>query len=147
MKVIKFALSALGLLALLGVGGFFYLGQSSQSGTAPGLVDGRLAPCPASPNCASSEAGTETEKLVEPLAAESWEALPDAVAALGGTVTVSEEEYLAAEFTSATFGFVDDLEFRKAETVIHVRSASRVGYSDAGVNAERVGALRERLTN
>ena len=53
------------VLLVLGVGGFFYLGQQSQSGVAPGLLDGRLTPCPDSPNCASSEAGTVAEKKVE----------------------------------------------------------------------------------
>ena len=64
---------------------------------------------------------------------------------MGGAVTTQEEEYIAAEFTSASFGFVDDVEFRLAEEAVHVRSASRVGYSDRGVNADRVAELRKSL--
>ena len=54
---------------------------------------------------------------------------------------------MAAEFTSSTFKFVDDLEFRLAEEGVHVRSASRVGYSDRGVNLVRVETLRQGLNN
>jgi len=145
MKLIKYALYAIVFLAVIGVGSFFYLGYSSQSGTAAGLVDGQLSPCPESPNCASSEAGTSAEKLVDALPVEAWERLPEAIAALGGAVTQSDDGYLASEFSSSIFGFVDDVEFRKTEDSVHVRSASRVGYSDAGVNASRVSALREAL--
>ena len=63
----------------------------------------------------------------------------------GGVVVEQGEDYLAAEFTSAVFGFVDDVEFRRGEYAVHVRSASRVGYSDAGANAARVAALRGAL--
>ncbi|MEL6541448.1 MAG: DUF1499 domain-containing protein [Pseudomonadota bacterium] len=132
------------VLAVGGVG-FFLLGLSSQSGSAPGLADGQLAPCPGSPNCVSSEEGTPADKKVDPLATSSWDAIPATISALGGSVTQQSEDYIAAEFKSALFGFVDDVEFRKAEDAVHVRSASRVGYSDAGVNAARVKSLREKL--
>lgn len=54
-----------------------------------------------------------------------------------------------AEFTSALFGFVDDVEFLIDDTakVIHVRSASQVGYYDLGVNRQRVNNLRSRFEN
>ena len=54
-------------------------------------------------------------------------------------------DYIAAEFTSATFGFVDDLELRRTDEAVQVRSASRVGYSDGGVNKARVAELRDKL--
>ncbi len=141
----KYVLYGAVLLVVLGIGTFVYLGQSSKGGTAPGLVDGRLAPCPDSPNCVSSEVGTPDEKAVEPLPAETWGQLPDAIAGMGGVITTQTDTYLAAEFTSATFGFVDDVEFRLTEGAVQVRSASRVGYSDRGVNSARVAALREKL--
>ncbi len=55
--------------------------------------------------------------------------------------------YLQAEFTSRMLGFVDDVEFVLEPTarVIHVRSASRLGYRDFGVNRERVEAIRRQL--
>jgi uncharacterized protein (DUF1499 family) len=57
--------------------------------------------------------------------------------------------YLHAECRSALFGFVDDLELhlRVSEGVIAVRSASRLGYSDLGVNRRRVEILRTSLIN
>ena len=140
--MLKIALYGVVVLVLAGVGGFFALGMMSQGQSAPGLVEGRLAPCPSSPNCVSSEDGTEADKKVDPLPASAWEKLPQIVTSMGGKVTTQEDSYIAAEFKSATFGFVDDLEFRKGDTGVHVRSGSRVGYSDAGVNAKRVAALR-----
>ncbi|MHA7818543.1 MAG: DUF1499 domain-containing protein [Erythrobacter sp.] len=146
MGLIRNAFFTLAGLGALGVGGFFALGQYSQSGTAPGVSGGSLAPCPDSPNCVSSEEGTAPEKRVDPFAQEDWKELPAQIARLGGTVTRQDEDYIAAEFTSQTFGFVDDLELRRSPDAVHVRSASRVGYSDRGVNAARVAKLREALS-
>lgn len=145
MKVLKYLGIGLLVLVLLGIGAFFYLGMQSKNGTAPGLADGQLTACPDSPNCVSSEAETPYEKRVDPLPVSAWDALPVALEDMGGTVTIQENNYVAAEFTSAIFGFVDDVEFRRTDTAVHIRSASRVGHSDAGVNAERVAALRETL--
>ena len=145
MKILKYALFGVIGLVLLGLGAFAYLGMQSRSGSALGLVDGRLAACPASPNCVSSETGEPAEKTVEPLPLEVWDALPALLAEMGGTVTGQEVTYLSVEFSSSLFGFVDDVEFRVTETAIHVRSASRVGHSDAGVNQARIADLRARL--
>ncbi|TRD10852.1 DUF1499 domain-containing protein [Erythrobacter insulae] len=147
MSVLKFAISALVILGVIGVIGFFILGISSQNGSAPGLSDGRLAACPNSPNCVSSEDGVSADKAAAPFPLESWNRLPAAIVSIGGTVTITQDDYLAAEFKSATFGFVDDLELRKADDAVHVRSASRVGYSDAGANAARVANLRKALSD
>ena len=59
---------------------------------------------------------------------------------MGGNVQVESGNYLAAIFTSVIFKFVDDLEIRIDSTpeVIHIRSASRVGYSDMDVNKKRM---------
>ena len=143
--IIKTAVLALGAVGTLGVAGFFALGQYSKSGSAPGVAGGSLAPCPDRPNCVSSEAGTDTAKRVEPLPLATWDALPATIAEMGGTITLHESDYIAAEFTSATFGFVDDLELRRTDEAVQVRSASRVGYSDGGVNKARVAQLRDKL--
>lgn len=133
------------LLILAAVGGLFYLGQKSSDGAPPGLVEGRLAACPSSPNCVSSEAGTTTSQVVEPLPLASWSRIPSVITDLGGTVTRQDRDYIAAEFTSSLFRFTDDVEFRRAGDAVHVRSASRVGHSDMGANRERVESLREAL--
>jgi len=117
-----------------------------------GVREGRLAPCPASPNCVSSEADDAAHR-VEPLRlavapAEGWAAARSAVAAMPRTEVVREtESYLHAEARSRLLGFVDDLELhlRPEAGEIAVRSASRMGYSDLGVNRQRVETLRERL--
>lgn len=133
------------VVILLGAGRFFLLVQQSKSGTAPGLVDGLLTPCPASPNCVSSEAGTDDAHRVDPLPLSAWDRLPDIVTAEGGTITAINETYIASEFATPLMGFVDDVEFRKADDAVHVRSASRVGHSDLGANRKRVDALRAAL--
>ncbi|MEM1229939.1 MAG: DUF1499 domain-containing protein [Pseudomonadota bacterium] len=143
----KYLLIGLIVLILLGVAGFYFMGRQSANGSAPGLQGERLAACPSSPNCACSEDGTAAEQSVSPLPLDSWAQLPALITSMGGVVTRQEEGYLAAEFTSSTFKFVDDVEFRRAEDAVHVRSASRVGYSDAGVNSARVAALRAGLSN
>jgi uncharacterized protein (DUF1499 family) len=63
------------------------------------------------------------------------------------TITEVSDNYLHAECRSAVFRFVDDLELelRPAEGIIAVRSASRIGYSDFGVNRSRVERLRSAL--
>ncbi|MEL7197332.1 MAG: DUF1499 domain-containing protein [Pseudomonadota bacterium] len=143
--MIKTILTVIVVLAFIGVGGFVYLGQSSKNGSAPGLANGALAPCPESPNCVSSEEGTAGDKRVDPLPVDIWDELPAAIEGMDGVIIVSGESYIAAEFTSATFGFVDDLELRKADDLVHIRSASRVGYSDGGMNAKRVAELSSRI--
>jgi len=147
MKLARLALVVLAAMVVGGFGGFFYLGYLSGQVATPALADGQLAPCPPSPNCVSSEASASGEHSVDPLASSSWSALPGAISALGGEVTESEADYIAAEFTSSLFRFVDDMQFRRASDVVHVRSASRVGYSDAGANRARVDALRAALAN
>lgn len=123
-----------------------------------GARDGRLAPCPTSPNCVSSQAdASDAEHHVAPLpfppgagsdAGAAWSALERAVRGLEHvTVVTRRADYLHAEVATAVLGFVDDLEclLDARARVIHVRSASRVGYSDLGVNRRRVELLRTRL--
>ncbi len=143
------------ILLVLLLGRFFYLGQISRKGQAPGLIAGQLAPCPKTPNCVSSNA-TEVSQAVFPLhfdpetvtVAEAWEKVQEAVKTLpGASITNVKSTYLSAECTSGTFGFVDDLELllnlERAE--IAVRSASRVGHSDLGANRKRVELLRTKF--
>lgn len=117
-----------------------------------GVRESRLAPCPASPNCACSD-DADARHGVAPLrlavtANEAWAAARQAVLSLPRTRIVTERgDYLHAECTSAFFGFVDDLELhlRPQDGIIAVRSASRVGYSDFGVNRKRVEKIRGAL--
>jgi uncharacterized protein (DUF1499 family) len=111
-----------------------------------------LAPCPSRPNCVSSLAADAAHR-VDPFALRvpverAWPQLRDAVASLPRMrIVESDDGYLRAEATSQLFRFVDDLEVLHVPGTarIDVRSASRVGYSDLGVNRARVESLREAL--
>ena len=112
----------------------------------------RLAPCPSSPNCVSSDAADSTHSIaafaLAMPAGDAWPAVRGALESLSRIEIIAEtSDYLHAECTSAVFGFVDDLELhlRAAEGVIAVRSASRLGYSDLGVNRRRIEDLRALL--
>lgn len=115
--------------------------------------DGRLADCPDSPNCVSSKA-TDEKHAIQPFTyegdkAKAYEALLTILASQKRTVIVEQtDDYLHLECKSMLFRFVDDVEFYfpKDEYVIHVRSASRTGYSDLGVNRKRMEQLRKQFT-
>lgn len=117
-----------------------------------GLHMGRLAPCPATPNCVSSTA-TDPQHAIAPFVLDrspgaAKEELRRAAAKLPrATLITDREHYLHFEFRSLVFRFVDDVEFHVDETakLIHVRSAARVGHSDLGVNRRRVEAIRAHL--
>lgn len=139
---------ALGALAAVALG---YVGVRSWAAGAPppptlGLTDGRLAPCPETPNCVSTELrGAELEPW--PFSGTPGGARTTLLAAIASRrrarlVTVLPE-YIHAEFRSAVFGFVDDVEFRIDADggVIHFRSASRLGRGDFGANRRRMEAL------
>lgn len=134
------------LLLVIGAGAFWALAKSSQRGSAPGLIDGVLSACPSAPNCVSSEPTEKQSHAVEPLPLTAWDALPGAIEAMGGVIIVAQDDYIAAEFKTLLMGFVDDLEFRKGTDAVHLRSASRVGYSDRGLNKARVAQLRDTLS-
>ena len=112
--------------------------------------DGTLAACPNSPNCVVSSGSPKNKHRIEPLKASGgqWEKLPQVLEAMPGiSVTEQNGNYLRAKATTRVLRFVDDLEFlnRPEEGVIHVRSASRLGYSDLGANRKRVESIREQL--
>lgn len=141
----------LSLLVVATVLLLFILGLISRSGKAPALVAGRLAQCPATPNCVCSEYKDDADHFVDPILLPqnlTFDPLPllkEAVREMGGTIGAESEQYFAAAFSSAIFGFRDDLEVRidSTEKVIHLRSASRVGYGDAGVNRKRTELLKK----
>jgi uncharacterized protein (DUF1499 family) len=124
----------------------------SCSGRQPenlGIYKNQLADCPKKPNCVSSQARDETHWLPVfryPGEKETaFKRLKETVTSMDGMTLITENDiYLHFECRSAVFGFVDDLEFYfSKKNVIQVRSASRLGYSDFGVNRKRVEKLRE----
>ncbi|MCW8892019.1 MAG: DUF1499 domain-containing protein [Deltaproteobacteria bacterium] len=123
------------------------------SNTSIGVQNARLMPCPASPNCVSTDA-TDTKHQIAPFKIKSsdidvWQQIQQQVSALPKTqIVTATENYLHAECRSSLFGFIDDLEFllRPEQGEIAIRSAARLGYSDLGVNRKRVESLRAVLT-
>ncbi|MFW6293730.1 MAG: DUF1499 domain-containing protein [Spirochaetota bacterium] len=116
-------------------------------------MDERLAPCPTTPNCVSSYAQDEVhavEPLPLPAEDDATGALRRIVESFPRTRIVTvDDEYLHATFASRIFRFVDDVEFLVDRTagLVHVRSASRLGHGDLGVNRKRVEEIRALLTD
>ncbi|MEB3215522.1 MAG: DUF1499 domain-containing protein [Nostocales cyanobacterium 94392] len=127
------------------------------SGTRPnnlGVNNGKLAACPNSPNCVSSQSPTtDTTHFIQPLNYTSVpeKALSDLKAVIGSEprtkIITESSDYLYAEFKSALMGYVDDVEFYldSSSNTIHVRSASRLGQSDLGVNRKRIETIRTKF--
>ena len=122
--------------------------------TTLGLHQGQLSPCPPSPNCVVSQGNPDASHAIAPLtySGESERAISQLarlIAAMPRTQILEQTPtYLYAEFTSRWLGFVDDGEFYLDQPagVIQVRSASRLGESDLGVNRDRIETLRQQLT-
>ncbi len=112
----------------------------------------QLPPCPSSPNCVSSQA-TDADHAIAPFKIvgnieEAWTALKKALISQSRTVITDETgNALHAQATSLVFRFVDDIDaiLDTDARLIHIRSASRTGYGDFGVNRKRVEMLRSQL--
>jgi uncharacterized protein (DUF1499 family) len=140
------------------------------SGRTPddlGVRDGRLKPPSSKPNSVSSQADLWPDARqrdyariapIAPLPAGPGGS-PDGKATLariarivqdlpGAAIVERRDDYLYARFTTPMMRYVDDTEFwfDPAAGVIQVRSASRIGRKDFGVNRARVEAIRTRLT-
>lgn len=116
--------------------------------------EGRLPPCPSSPNCVSSDADpSDGTHYIEPLQIDgdpqaAWQRLVDYVENESAyTIVEQRDGYLRAEARTKILRFVDDVIFhlRPGEGVIAMRSSSRLGYSDLGKNRSRLEAVREAL--
>ncbi len=126
------------------------------SGNKPedlGVREGKLKTCPDKPNCVSSQAKEGDSHYIEPITyispkSDEKKKLKSIVANLPRTQLIKEEDgYLYYEFTSLLMRYVDDVEFYFDDTtkLIHVRSASRLGHSDLGVNRKRIENIRQSL--
>lgn len=137
------------------LGGCVLLGCAmahGPSGPTPPAESEQLPPCPSSPNCVSSTA-TDPAHYVDPLLivgppGSVMSELERIVRAMPRARVVSSTgKRIRAEFTSLVFRFIDDVDLLldAPAGVVHVRSASRVGYSDLGVNRRRVESIRKAL--
>lgn len=111
-----------------------------------GVRDGRLAPCKRSPNCVSSQANpADLEHYIAPIHG-TMDAVRNALQKMKRVTLVSAtENYVYAEFRTPLMRYVDDVELFFDGTVIQVRSCSRLGRRDFGVNRKRVEKLRSLI--
>jgi len=120
-----------------------------------GIENGQLTQCPTTPNCVNSQA-KDKKHYIEPIfitgtPLEIKNYILKIVNEMERSkIVMAEDNYIRVEFTSKVFRFVDDTEFYFPDTkskvvTIHVRSASRVGYSDLGVNRKRIEQIRSKL--
>jgi len=128
---------------------FIYLGLKSQSGTAPGLVDSKLTPCSSKPNCICTEYPNQKPHYTNAISYDEFNInkITEAIQSTGGIISIHEDNYIAATYTSTLFRYVDDFELRfdTDNKVIHIRSASRVGHSDMGINLKRIEKFKTDL--
>ena len=136
------------IAALPGMSGLF-------QGSAPsilGLHDGQLSPCPDTPNCVASQ-NANVQQEIAPLTytsdrSQARDYLLKVLQVVPRTTLItSNENYIRVESASRLLGFVDDVEFYlpEDEKKIEVRSASRLGESDLGVNRRRLEQIRLAL--
>ena len=126
---------------------------SHRERQSAGLLDGKLRPCPDTPNCVSSEAPRNSVSLIKPIgfagdSGAAWNAFTRTVTESGGNIKQLTANYLWAIFETPLFRFVDDVEARldAQAGIIHIRSASRVGRSDFGANRQRIETIRHRFS-
>ena len=143
-------------MGLISIGGLYVLSFSSKAPTNIGVTAGKLAACPDSPNCVSTQA-TDSQQKMSPIAlVASDDNNQDAIGKIKAVIAehfsraklVSEKEnYLRYEFASLIFRFVDDVEFLVDTDTqeIDFRSASRVGHSDMGKNRKRMQKISDLL--
>jgi len=119
-----------------------------------GILNGKFHPCPKSPNCVSTHATDDKQKM-NPIKFsgslnEAKDKIIDIISSLKRSkIITNKENYIHAEFRTATFKFVDDVEFLfdDSEKIIHFRSRARSGYSDMGVNRKRMETIGNKYGN
>ena len=117
-----------------------------------GLENQRLSPCPGTPNCVSSQE-KNSEHRIQPITFEvslelAKEKLHRVINSMRGTRILTQDGiYWHVEFTTQLLRYIDDVEFYfdGTQSLIHLRSASRQGYWDLGVNRRRVETIRSRF--
>jgi uncharacterized protein (DUF1499 family) len=146
------------ILAIALILAFLIWNNRILAGTSPtnlGIHDGKLAACPSTPNCVNSQApASDAEHAIAPIefGGKGSPIMDDLKLILKDTprtniIVEANNNYLYAEFSSKLMGFVDDVEFYidDPSKTIQVRSASRLGESDLGVNRQRIEEIRTKL--
>lgn len=140
--------SIIGILVVGMVGSMVMQNQKPQ--IVLGLENGKLRELPSKPNAVSTQTN-QVDKQIQPLALketlkQSKDAIKEALKSYGGIEIKEEtENYIYAIATTDKMKYRDDIEiyFDEANKVIQYRSASRVGYSDMGLNKLRYEKISE----
>ncbi len=145
------------MLAIALILAFLIWNNQILAGTRPtnlGINNAKLAACPTTPNCVSSQApASDVEHAIAPIdfGGKASATMADLKLILKNTprtnIITEGNNYIYAEFASKLMGFVDDVEFYLDDIskTIQVRSASRLGESDLGVNRQRIEGIRTQL--
>lgn len=115
-----------------------------------GLIDGKLAVCPDKPNCVSTENNALSPISIHMQTPEqAWLILKTVITGMGGNIKKFRSDYLWASFETSLMKFTDDVEARLdlENKVIHLRSASRVGYYDFNANNKRLKRIIKRVSD
>lgn len=151
------ALKIVTVLLILGICGVLWMGTTSWGTSAKSSFDpatSKFAPCPASPNCVSTQAAADDgENFIAPItfSGSSADAKARLLALLKEmprtTILANEGNYIQTEMRTAIMRYVDDVEFfiDEASQTIQFRSASRVGYGDMGMNRKRMEEIRGKF--
>lgn len=136
---------------IIGFGMILAVTGKAQGVNPPGVYEGKLSGCPDSPNCVSTQSEDESHVIAPfPLATDPGSALECLKRIIQGMkrtkIVLIEKQYFHAEFRTL-LGFTDDVEFYIDETnrKVQMRSASRFGYWDFGVNRRRLEEIRSRF--
>ena len=142
------------LLIFTGIAVIFFIFSRCLAGVPDnlGLKNQLLSPCPRTSNCVSSQE-KNSQHRIQPIIFEgsfelAKERLYRVINSMRATrIITQEDEYWHVEFTTQLLRFIDDVEFYfdESQSLIHVRSASRQGYWDLGVNRRRVETIRSRF--
>jgi uncharacterized protein (DUF1499 family) len=125
---------------------FIYLGHKSKFGSANGLLNSKLTPCSKKPNCICTKYPDDKAHYSEAIKLNNIniDGIIKSIQSTGGVIITTEDNYIAATYTSGLFKYVDDFEIRidTKSQLIHIRSASRVGHSDMGANLKRIESFK-----
>ena len=160
MKILNKIQIALNQKTIIFGGIIILWGISSCSGSRPeklGLKNNLFTPCPGSPNCVLSLQSDLKHRILPLAYTGSLEVTKERLNQVilsheNAQIITQKGDYWHVEFTSRWMSFIDDVEFyfMESEELIHVRSASRIGYYDYKVNRKRVEKIRfqfEKLVN
>lgn len=155
MKIVKPILTA-NICVVLSL---FFSACSSSPKTSD-IRDGRLDSCPGTPNCIQSEFPEENDHYFAPIDIAYYFSdsqvtnlttlitdVLNTIESIDGRIIQQDQTYIHATFTSKIMRYVDDFEIRidQKEKKLHLRSTSRVGYSDMGVNRKRAEQFKSEF--